>query len=181
MARSHSVQAFCRFALAVAFMVVGAVCAAEASWAQTQVSPAGVWRTFGPDGKPRALVRIEVSGTAEVSGRLIDTLVPGEDRGRLCTECDGERHNKPILGMQILGELKRDARYPNVWSGGWVLDPEEGDIYRVKLTLSPDGRQLSVRGFVAVELIGETRVWKREEASSATSSLDAAAQAKPKP
>jgi uncharacterized protein (DUF2147 family) len=47
------------------------------------------------------------------------------------------------------------------WSGGEILDPKNGKIYRAKMSLSEDGKSLNVRGFIGVSLIGRTQTWWR--------------------
>lgn len=61
--------------------------------------------------------------------------------------------------MTILWGLKMNG---DEWSGGEILDPDNGKIYRCKMTLSEDGTQLSVRGFIGIALIGRTQTWHRE-------------------
>jgi uncharacterized protein (DUF2147 family) len=47
------------------------------------------------------------------------------------------------------------------WEGGSVLDPKNGKTYRCKLTLSPDGQSLTVRGYLGISLLGRSQTWKR--------------------
>jgi len=49
------------------------------------------------------------------------------------------------------------------YDGGRILDPENGKIYRVKLSLSEDGQRLDVRGYVGFSLLGRTQRWVRAE------------------
>jgi len=123
--------------------------------------PVGVWQTIDDKtGKKRSIVRItEVNGELQgVVEQLFDQ--PGEDPSHLCKECKGERKDKPIIGMTILWGLKQQG---SEWSGGEILDPKNGKIYRCKMTPSEDGKQLNVRGFIGVSLIGRTQTWHRLE------------------
>jgi uncharacterized protein (DUF2147 family) len=124
-------------------------------------TPVGVWKTIDDEtGKERSIVRIsEVNG--EVQG-VVEQLFdfPGDDPKHLCDKCKGERKDKPIVGMTIIWGLKQNGKE---WSGGEILDPKKGKIYRCKLTPSEDGRQLNVRGFIGVSLIGRTQTWHRVE------------------
>jgi uncharacterized protein (DUF2147 family) len=124
-------------------------------------SPAGVWKSIDDKTKKeRSIIRItefngEFKGVVE---KVFDQ--PGDDPAHLCKECKDERKDKPIVGMTILWGLKKDGAG---WSGGEILDPKNGKIYRAKMSLSEDGRRLNVRGFIGVSLIGRTQTWWREQ------------------
>ena len=126
-------------------------------------SPVGTWRTIDDKTKKeRSIVRIteqngELKGVVE---KLFDQ--PGDDPAHLCKECEDERKDKPIVGMTILWGLKKEG---DAWTGGEILDPKNGKIYRCKMTLSADGKSLNVRGFIGISLIGRTQTWLREPTS----------------
>jgi uncharacterized protein (DUF2147 family) len=125
-------------------------------------SPAGVWRTIDDNThKPRSLVRIvEVNG--QLQGKVEKVFAePGADPAPLCAKCEGERNNKPIVGMTILWGMKK--KDDNQWKGGEILDPKNGKTYSCKITLSDDGQSLTVRGFVGLSLLGRSQTWQRVE------------------
>jgi uncharacterized protein (DUF2147 family) len=125
------------------------------------VSPVGTWRSIDDNTKKeRSIIRIadqngELQGVVE---KLFDQ--PGDDPAHLCKECKGERKDKPIIGMTILWGLKQDG---NSWTGGEILDPHNGKVYRCKLTPSADGKTLDVRGYIGVSFIGRSQTWLRQE------------------
>lgn len=124
-------------------------------------SPVGLWRTIDDkSGKERSLVRV-----SEANGQLQITIErlfrePGEEPNPVCEKCSGEKKNKPVTGMQIGSGMKKDGE---VWSGGEILDPENGKTYKCKVWLEDKGRKLHVRGFIGVSVLGRTQVWAREE------------------
>jgi uncharacterized protein (DUF2147 family) len=126
------------------------------------LSPLGRWHTISDsDGKPRGVVEIvEQQGTLE--GRIVGTLRPDESLERVCEVCPGSRKGQKLLGMQILTGVKPEAgASPPSWSGGEILDPDNGNVYRVRLELEDGGRTLKVRGYLGISLLGRTQRWRR--------------------
>ncbi|MBS0569525.1 MAG: DUF2147 domain-containing protein [Proteobacteria bacterium] len=123
-------------------------------------SPVGTWQSFDDDTHaPKALVNIADHGGV-LSGRIVKLFTaPGEDPDPRCTDCPGERHNQPVLGMTILWNFHRDG---DAWSGGEVLDPESGDVYRATLRLEDGGARLDVHGYIGIPLLGRSQVWSRQ-------------------
>jgi len=146
------------FISAVVFVLLSAV----AGFASADVnSPNGLWKTIDDKtGKERSFVRItESNGVFEGKVEKIYDQ-PGDDPQHLCKECEGERKDKPIIGMTILWGLKKDGEQ---YSGGEILDPKNGSIYRAKMKLLEGGKKLEVRGFIGVSLFGRSQTWLREE------------------
>jgi uncharacterized protein (DUF2147 family) len=136
--------------------------AAPAPAAEGQDSPVGLWQTISDvDGKPRALVEIRDAG-GQLSGRIVGTLRADEPPDKTCALCPGERKGQKLLGMTILSGLRRQGEGAEaVWTGGEILDPDNGRSYRVNLTLEDGGRTLRVRGYIGVSLLGRTQRWQR--------------------
>ncbi|WP_408580727.1 DUF2147 domain-containing protein [Burkholderia cenocepacia] len=131
--------------------------AASSSFAQT--SPAGTWRTIDDaTGQPRGEVKI-IDQDGVFSGKLTNVL-KDDERTKICSKCTDDRKDKPIVGMTILRGLKKTG--DNEWSGGNILDPENGKVYSAKMALSDDGKKLNVRGYIGISLLGRTQTWVRE-------------------
>jgi len=124
----------------------------------------GRWRTVDDKtGKPRSIVRIwEENGV--LLGRAEKSLNP-ERAGRRCDKCTDDRKDQPIVGMVIIRSMKKDG---DEYTGGDILDPDNGKIYHCKLRVKEEGSKLSVRGYVGASLFGRSQTWTREpeEASS---------------
>ena len=124
-------------------------------------SPVGVWRSIDDKTKQeRSIIRI-TEENGELKG-VVEKIFeqPGDDPAHLCKECKAERKDKPIVGMPILWGLKQEG---GAWTGGEILDPKNGKIYKCKITLSEDGKTLNVRGFIGISLIGRSQTWLRQE------------------
>lgn len=125
--------------------------------AAPDLSPAGLWKTFDDHThKPRGTVRI-YQQNGLYFGKIESSFNP-EELTRHCIKCSGDRKDAPILGLTILRNMKKDG---DDYRGGDILDPENGSVYRCRLTLSADGQQLQVRGFLGVSILGRTQTWVR--------------------
>ena len=148
--------------LAAAVLIAGATPAMAQSATQSGMvppdSPVGLWKTIDEATKqPKALIRISDQGGSLV-GKIEKILVPnGADA--VCDQCTDQRKDKPIQGMTILSGLKKDGQE---WTGGEILDPNNGKVYKAMAKLADGGRKLEVRGFVGVPTLGRTQSWLRE-------------------
>lgn len=119
-------------------------------------SPVGTWTTIDDKtGKKRAVVYISERG-GKLYGTIQRTYKQAGDTG-VCSKCPGRFKNKKIQGLTFLWGLKKSGQ--NSWTGGSILDPKNGKIYRAKATLK--GNRLYVRGYIGVSLLGRTQVWVR--------------------
>lgn len=131
---------------------------AGVSVARAQTSPEGLWNTVSDvDGRPTAVVELrDVGGTYVGTVRAL--LVPADHDDSLCTKCSGDRKNQPIVGMQIVWNMRPDG---DGWSGGEILDPETGKTYRARMNLTDGGKKLVVRGYIGLPLFGRSQTWIR--------------------
>ena len=119
-------------------------------------SVAGTWTTIDDKtGAKRAVVRVSDSG-GNLSGTIVKVYPQPGDTG-VCTNCPGAFKGKKIVGLTFLWGLKADG--DNEWSGGSILDPKSGKIYKAKVSLK--GNKLYVRGYIGMSLLGRTQVWVR--------------------
>ena len=144
------------FWIVLALIPVGASLAG--SVAADAMSPVGIWKTIDDKtGKERAIVRLyEDHGL--LFGRIEQSFVPGAET-RVCVPCTDERKDQPIIGLLIIRNMKADG---GEYSGGDILDPESGSVYRCKLRLEDAGTRRVVRGYIGIALLGRTQVWQRQ-------------------
>jgi uncharacterized protein (DUF2147 family) len=121
-------------------------------------SPVGRWKTIDDKtGKPKSIVEIrEQNGT--LTGAIVTLLNP-QGPHPTCYLCSGAKKDQPLVGLEILWGFHLDGAE---WSGGQVLDPDNGKIYRAWLALEDGGNKLHVRGYIGISLLGRTQYWFRE-------------------
>lgn len=132
------------------------------SAAFAQGSPAGLWKTIDDETKKeKSLVRVTDTGGV-FSGRIEKLLNPSEPNP-VCDKCTDERKDKPITGMTIIRNVKKNADDQELWDGGDILDPNNGKVYHVRMKPIEEGKKLEVRGYVGAPLFGRTQTWHRVE------------------
>lgn len=159
-----------RLAVSLSFVVGGLCLVLGSQVAQAESrSPVGYWNTYGDDGKAaKSLVRI-TERNGKLQGRIIK-LYPkaNKDCTPLCTKCKGNKKNATVVGLNFVWGLKKDD---DEWTGGAILDPQNGKQYRCKMELNDGGKKLKVRGFVGISLFGRTQIWRRAKAPDPKSLL----------
>ena len=127
--------------------------------ADSASTPAGRWRTFDDKiaGKAKAIIVLyEEKGL--LFGR-VETLVD-PDAVKICDKCSDERKGRPVTGMVVVRRMKKDG---DEYTGGDILDPKNGSVYRCKMRLIDEGRKLSVRGYIGFSLFGRSQTWIRDD------------------
>lgn len=125
---------------------------------RAQPGPVGTWYTLSDtDGKPRGIVVIR-----EVDGRLVGVLTgsfaASDSASPVCDNCPGDRKGKPVFGIEIVRGMRPDR---SGWSGGEILDPDTGKVYKANMHLEDNGNKLVVRGYIGLSLFGRSQTWIR--------------------
>ena len=135
-------------------------------------SPAGLWQSVDDDTKQPNGWFLIANHDGVYSGIIAKMfLKPGEDPNVTCDKCTDDRKDHTWLGLEIIRGMQQDAREPDTYTGGNILDPRDGKVYHATMKLTPDGQTLIVRGYLGIELLGKNQYWTRLP-DSAYSMLD---------
>jgi uncharacterized protein (DUF2147 family) len=124
----------------------------------------GTWKTIddeGPNkGKESSYIEIfEKNGM--YSGKITRLLIDPPDK--ICDKCKGDLKNKLLIGMIIVKDMKKtgnvDKKIGEEYTGGTILDPDSGDVYKCKMWVKDD--VLTARGFIGISLFGRSQEWFR--------------------
>lgn len=115
----------------------------------------GRWKTIDDkDGSTKSVVFIFKATNGKYYGK-VEKLFKNPDKK--CTECEGTNKDKPVLGMMVVnGMVEKDGAL----TGGTILDPNNGKVYKCNMTYDAETGKLNVRGSLDKSgWIGRTQVW----------------------
>jgi uncharacterized protein (DUF2147 family) len=149
----------CFFILVFRLLAPLSASAQSVASAEKPASPIGLWETIDDKtGKPTAVVEI-FEKEAKLFGRIEQLLTRG-DENSVYSACSDDRKNQPVVGMIIIRNIKPAG---NEFGGGDILDPDSGSVYRCKMHLEDNGKQLIVRGYIGFSFIGRSQTWHRRQ------------------
>ena len=122
-------------------------------------SPLGRWKTIDDEtNKEKSVVEVYEAG-GKLYGKIVELLQEKDGgAGKLCEKCTGSDANKPLVGMVFVKDLKKDD---DEYTGGTIMDPNNGKTYKCKMEVVEGGEKLKVRGFIGLSLLGRTQIWQR--------------------
>lgn len=126
----------------------------QVSWSQTVF---GKWRTIDDrNGITKAIVEVyEENGLLQA--RVLKVVEKGKENA-LCVKCKGELKDKPVNGMQIMFNFKKNNK--GEYRGNKLFDPEQAMTFRGRVWLDPKNtNRLKVRGYLA--FLYRTQTWHR--------------------
>ena len=124
-------------------------------------TPVGRWKTVDDaTGKVTSVV-VLWDEYGKLYGKIEKLVNPDPaDPDPRCVRCSGDLKDRPLVGLRILWDLTKSG---DQWSGGQILDPDNGKVYACSLELRDGGKKLKVRGFLGFSLLGRTEYWVRDE------------------
>ncbi len=119
----------------------------------------GKWKTIDDnDGTAKSIVFVFKATNGRYYGK-VEKLFKNADA--LCTECTGANKDKPKLGMMVINNM---VEKDNSLTGGTILDPNNGKIYKCNISYDPKSGNLKVRGSLDKGgFIGRSQTWIREK------------------
>lgn len=115
----------------------------------------GKWKTIDDkDGSEKSVVNIYKASNGNYYGKVEKLF---KEPNKKCTECDGENKGKPIVGMTVINNM---VEKNGTLTGGTILDPATGKVYKCNISFEPKTGNLKVRGSLDKKgLIGRNQTW----------------------
>jgi hypothetical protein len=137
----------------------------------TQASPVGMWNVIETNTQTIKSVIFIAAAEAEgevMSGKVVSLYsLESDDKFPFCTKCQGELHNRPVVGMQVIKELRL---LDGAWKHGKILNPDNGAWYNIGIELSEDNDRLTLKnsfwadlfgGYQGSKILGEAMTFQR--------------------
>jgi uncharacterized protein (DUF2147 family) len=137
--------------VAISLLLVGGL----AAQTPVQKNAVGHWQVVKENGATGA----EVVTYLE-NGKLYGKITQrdrGADPNGVCSKCSGSLKDQKVLGLIMIRDFVPDG---DGWTGGIVVDPENGKEYKGKIK-AVGNDQLSLRGYIGIPMLGRTQMWKR--------------------
>lgn len=119
------------------------------------VTAAGLWQKT-ENGKPVVWVLVVDHHDGTFEGVIARTFPVNPNE--ICSKCTDDRKNAPVVGISFIRNMKRNGLE---YEGGNVLDPRDGEVWKAKMSVSADGQELTLRGYVLTPLLGKNETWQR--------------------
>lgn len=119
----------------------------------------GEWETYDDEsGKKTSVVEIYKENN-KYFGKIVNLYEdPKDPKDSVCEECKGENRDKPVIGLIIIENLKKEE---DEFNSGTILDPKNGKTYKCQIELI-ENNKLKLRGYIGISLFGRTQYWIRK-------------------
>ncbi len=138
--------------------MAGMLLAAALLPASARADAIGVWATV----EAKSHVKIEACGDL-LCGTIVWLKEPNDENGvakRDRNNQDESLRDRPVVGLKLLGDFKRDGDAPNAWEDGSIYNPEDGKTYASEMALQGSDI-LMVKG--CVWIFCKEQTWTRVE------------------
>jgi uncharacterized protein (DUF2147 family) len=117
----------------------------------------GKWETFDDKtNEKKGIIEIYKKDALYVA-KVVEIF--GGPKNATCQNCKGVNKDKPIIGLVFIQNIEKNG---DAYTGGTILDPESGVMYKCYLKLIANNK-LKVRGFVGFSIFGRTQYWLRKK------------------